>query len=111
MDQQKVDMYIVSNSEKFPEEKIQFLRQTLLEADDSKWMPLSCLQLKSPFTALILSIFCGTLGIDRFYLGQTGLGVAKLLTCGGLGIWAIVDLFLIMNATRDINFEKLQRFM
>lgn len=45
--------------------------------------------------ALLISFFVGTLGIDRFYLGYTGLGIAKLLTCGGVGIWALIDLILI----------------
>lgn len=46
-------------------------------------------------TALLLSIFLGNLGIDRFYLGQTGLGIGKLLTFGGCGIWSLIDLILI----------------
>jgi TM2 domain-containing membrane protein YozV len=55
---------------------------------------------KSFSTAVLLSLFLGYLGIDRFYLGYTGLGVAKLLTVGGCGIWSLIDLILI--ATRKV---------
>ena len=62
---------------------------------------------KDPTITLIISLLGGGLGIDRFYIGDTGLGVAKLLTCGGLGIWSIIDWFLIMGAVREKNFQKL----
>jgi len=57
---------------------------------------------KSQSTLFLLSYFAGSFGADRFYIGQTGLGVAKLLTCGGLGIWHMIDLILIgMGKFRD----------
>lgn len=51
--------------------------------------------MKSKTTALILSILLGELGIDRFYLGYVGLGILKLITAGGFGIWWLIDVIMI----------------
>jgi len=56
---------------------------------------------KSFVVALILSILVGWLGIDRFYLGYIGLGVLKLVTGGGCGVWQLIDIILI--ATGKLN--------
>lgn len=65
---------------------------------------------KAQSTTFLLSFFLGTLGVDRFYLGHTGLGIAKLLTCGGLGIWAVIDMIMIgTGAMRDAEGLPLAR--
>ena len=51
--------------------------------------------MRSKITALLLSIFLGSIGVDRFYLGYIGLGIVKLITCGGFGIWSLIDIILI----------------
>ena len=53
--------------------------------------------MKSKTVAIVLSILLGELGIDRFYLGYTGLGIVKLITCGGFGIWWLIDLIMIIT--------------
>jgi TM2 domain-containing membrane protein YozV len=65
------------------------------------------MQFHDPVIILIISLITGPLAVDRFLLGDIGLGVAKLITCGGLGIWVLVDWIMIMNITRRKNTEKL----
>lgn len=45
--------------------------------------------------ALLLSLFFGSLGVDRFVMGHVGLGLLKLFTMGGFGIWWLIDVILI----------------
>jgi TM2 domain-containing membrane protein YozV len=111
MEAQKVDMYIMSNAKYFESHMVPQIRERLIQLDDSKFIYLQTINLKDPTISLVISLLGGGLGIDRFYLGDTGLGIAKLLTCGGLGIWTIVDWFLVMGHAREVNFQKLQMVM
>ena len=104
----KVDAFIMANGKFFPDYQVAAIRDMLLAADDSKWSMLQVMQFKRSHHLLDYLSVCGSLGIDRFFIGDTGLGIAKLITCGGFGIWTIVDWFFIMGAARDKNMQKLQ---
>ncbi len=61
-------------------------------------------------TAVLLSLLLGGIGADRFYLGYTGLGIAKLLTLGGCGLWALIDLIMIITGKmKDADGNELQK--
>jgi len=51
---------------------------------------------KTKLVTALLCWFLGIFGVHRFYVGKTGSGVAQLLTCGGLGIWALIDFIMIL---------------
>ncbi len=57
---------------------------------------------KSFLTTWLLALLVGLLGVDRFYLGKVGTGLLKLVTFGGIGVWALIDLIMVLTgATRD----------
>ena len=66
---------------------------------------------KSFLVTWLLSLVLGVLGVDRFYLGKVGTGILKLVTFGGLGIWALIDLILVLaNKTRDKQGHQLEGY-
>ena len=60
---------------------------------------------------LSVSCFLGYFSLDRFLIGDWGKGIIKLLTGGGLGIWYIIDWFLIVRATKRKNMERLEEII
>lgn len=106
MEQQKVDMFIMTNQKYFPAEKLMYVREKLMSAEDDKFALASTIEMKDPTTLLIISILLGSFGIDRFMIGDTGMGILKLLTAGCCGILTIVDWFTIQNKTKELNFTK-----
>ena len=114
------DSFLSANTANVPSEQLPSLRERLAQLDDSQAnQVIAAADVKNPTTALILSIFLGGFGVDRFYIGHTGLGIGKLLVTlllpiVTLGIslffswiWIVVDWFLIMNATKAANLEAI----
>ena len=111
IEQSKVDMFFMTNAKYFPEEKAVYLKEKLRTMDDQKFSLVSTIELKDPTTLLLVSIFLGTLGIDRFMLGDTGMGILKLLTAGCCGVLTIVDWFTISKKTKEANFNKMMSLL
>lgn len=106
MTKDKIDAYIMANSKYFPAGSIYLLREKLEKLPDDKLYMLQSIELKEPTTVLIVSLFLGSFGVDRFMLGDTGLGVLKLLTGGVCGIMTLIDWFTVMNKAKQVNLNK-----
>ena len=107
MEKSKVDMYIMTNAKYFEPTAIPMIKSKLEDMSDDSFMMLQTIELKDPTVLLIVSILLGSLGIDRFLIGDIGMGVLKLLTLGLCGILTLIDWFLIMKRTKEKNLEKI----
>ena len=110
-DKQKVDLFLMANRQYFPSEKFVFLKEKLYSMDESKFSLLSAIELKNPTTFLLVSLFLGSLGVDRFMLKDTGMGVLKLLTMGCCGILTLIDWFSIQNKVKEMNFNDVMTLL
>lgn len=110
MEKEKINQFIMINGKFFPEMMIGEVKQKLESLDESKETMLMSTEWKNPTVAFLFAFFLGNLGVDRFWLGQTGLGVVKLLTCGAAGIWSLIDLFTVMGRAKTYNYNKLMTY-
>ena len=112
MEKTHVTQIIAMVKDNIPTEKILLFKQALEAADESAYDVIISTPLKSKTTCLILSIFFGGVGVDRFYIGDIGLGIAKLLFGWlTLGIWPLVDIFLSYKKCEEKNLETLMQLM
>ena len=107
VDPADVENYIMSNREFFPSIKLIYLKNKLLKMDKDKFERVCLCDLKSPTIILLVSVFLGGIGIDRFMIGDIGMGILKLLTGGLCGIFWIYDIFTITERVKKINFESM----
>lgn len=111
MEKSKIDLYLTSNAKFFEPSAIPIIRQKLENASDEALVSLQALELKDPTTLLIISILLGGLGIDRFMLGDTGMGVLKLLTGGCCGILTIIDWFTVGKKAKEKNLAMISEIL
>jgi len=104
-EQQKVDMFVGLNNEYFYPHDLVVIRQKLEQLDDSKFYLIQGTTFQAPTTIFLLSF----LGIERFWLDDTGLGILKvlLILCCGIGsIWWFIDLFTAKRRAKNYNFKR-----
>ena len=106
MTKEQADQLIQINADKIAPEFIETIRERLLNADEGS-ATAAFANLKGTTMMFLIAFFLGAYGVDRFMLGETGLGAAKLLTCGGCGIWSLIDLFTVGGRTRKYNANKI----
>lgn len=99
--------FISENQKRFFPADLLQIKNSLQSMPDNQLLALNGVNFKDPTVSVVLSVLVGGLGVDRFYIGDTGLGVLKLITGGGLGIWWLVDLFIISDKTKENNKEDL----
>ena len=100
MDIGEANQLLALYGNRLPIESMEMIRKKLVEMDYSI-ASIRMAQFKDPTMAIILSVLVGSLGVDRFYIGDVGLGVGKLLTCGGAYIWWLIDIFMVHDVWVD----------
>ena len=101
-----INHFLMQNSKNFTTADIAIVKQKLESLTADQIQLLATVDYLDPTINTILSVLVGGLGVDRFLIGQTGMGVLKLITFGGFGIWTIVDWFQISSLTKESNMEK-----
>lgn len=103
MSPELVQSFLVRYSDCFDTMAIIDVQNKLNELDDSKFGILMSMNLQKPTIILLIAIL---LGWERFFLDDIGAGVLKVLTCQGLWIWWLIDIFTAQRRTYQYNYRK-----
>lgn len=111
MEKQKIDLYLTTNAKYFEASAIPIIRGKLEKADEDSFLAVQACELKDPTTLLLISLFLGFLGIDRFMIGDTGMGILKLLTGGCCGIMYVIDWFTVSRKAKQKNLADISMIL
>lgn len=114
MESNKVSAICMQLQEKLSPMGLATLRNTLENMEDNKYdiVVASCSKLKDPTVVLLISLFFGALGVDRFVLGKVGSGICKLIFGWfTIGIWWLVDVIKAKEKTREYNSLKITKIL
>lgn len=105
MSNDQASAFLMQNGKFFSSDKQMMIKDTVIKADEDKILRLSSNSYKDPNIIFLGAWF----GFDRFMLNQIGLGILKLITLGGLGIWTIIDIINAKKNAYKYNWELFQK--
>ena len=100
-----ISNFVINNAKKFKPADFAQISELLQQMTDRELEMVSYADYRDPTLMVILAVTVGGLGVDRFLLDDVGLGVLKLITGGGLGIWWLVDIFTVDGRTKNYNLR------
>ncbi len=108
MKESKVARVMIHLRDYIPDDRKLEMQEILENSTDCVETLIAGMHLKSAMVTVILSIFWGELGIDRFYVGDFGWGLLKLFTLGGFGIWWFIDIFCCFGKAKKRNYKDIK---
>ena len=106
MDKNQVNLWLSVNAENFAPENLPTIKSILEQMNDNEMMYLQSVSFKKPSTILLIALL---IGWERFFIGSIVLGILKVMTCYGCGIWWLIDVITAKNRTKKYNFEQFQK--
>ena len=100
MEKEKIDQFMMANAKFFPPMMVGQIKDKLATLGEDKETMLISTDWKNPTVGFLFA----------FFLGDTGLAVVKLITCGAGGIWSLIDLFTVGKRTREYNYKKFMTY-
>ena len=108
MENSKIDTFIGMNAENFKQQDLMVIKQKLEVIDEEKFFLIQGTEFQKPSTILLIAIF---LGWERFWLDDVALGIVKIITAYGCGIWWLIDIFTAKGRAQKYNYEKIIQAM
>ncbi|MFA7672831.1 MAG: TM2 domain-containing protein [Clostridia bacterium] len=106
---EKANIFMMSNQKYFATDKLYEISERLNSMSDEQIRRFTYVEFKDPVTYLLISIFIGELGIDRFLMNDIGMGILKLLTGGLCGILWIYDICTIQTKVKEMNYAEFMK--
>ena len=111
MDSQELDLFFEEYGSYLSADKIMYLKDKMKMMDKKRLYGIYTLKMTNPRYVFIVSVFPGIFGVDRFLIGDTHIGLLKLLTLGGCGILLVTDWLTIAETIRDLNFNVILEYL